>query len=209
MPMTNLPDRPLLSVESATTAAITAPTKPRPTTTTISRPSARWCFTSVCSRWNSAPYSSRAGRGKLSPAGLVETGVSLIVKRTRWIIPERAQASRLKHERPGRSVLCEKRANLKRLHRGWRVLADDSEATIERWVQRPLSPERHYSPTNLTLAYRILFPKPVAAPTISTRFDGGAPARRFAVMNSDIGLLSGIRTASLLVPSKRSSCARF
>ena len=41
MPRTNLRDRPALSVESATTAAITAPTKPSPMTTTISRPASR------------------------------------------------------------------------------------------------------------------------------------------------------------------------
>ena len=38
MPITNLPGLPFLSVESATTAAITAPTNPSPTTTTTSRP---------------------------------------------------------------------------------------------------------------------------------------------------------------------------
>ncbi|OPY08664.1 MAG: hypothetical protein A4E68_01078 [Syntrophaceae bacterium PtaB.Bin095] len=43
MPMTNLPGFPVfLSTESATTPAMTAPTKPTPMTTTISRPILRW-----------------------------------------------------------------------------------------------------------------------------------------------------------------------
>jgi hypothetical protein len=54
MPITNLLDFPFLSIESATTAAITAPTKPTPTTTTISLPSRRSLATTLFSLVSSA-----------------------------------------------------------------------------------------------------------------------------------------------------------
>ncbi len=73
MPMTNLLGLPVfLSTESATTPAMTAPTKPTPMTTTISRPALRWAATRVLRRSNSAAYSSGAGRGKDSPLGETE-----------------------------------------------------------------------------------------------------------------------------------------
>ena len=55
MPMTNLPGAPVLrSTESATTPAMTAPTKPTPMTTTISRPFLRSAATMRSSRLYSA-----------------------------------------------------------------------------------------------------------------------------------------------------------
>ncbi len=55
MPMTNLLGLPVfLSTESATTPAMTAPTKPTPMTTTISRPLRRSSRTAASSRSHSA-----------------------------------------------------------------------------------------------------------------------------------------------------------
>ncbi len=55
IPMTNLFGRPVfLSRASATTAAITAPTNPIPTTTTTSRPCCRCARASCSSRTNSS-----------------------------------------------------------------------------------------------------------------------------------------------------------
>jgi hypothetical protein len=57
--MTNLPGLPVSwSMVSATIAAITAPTKPTPITTTISLPSLRAASTSDSTRSNSAAYRS-------------------------------------------------------------------------------------------------------------------------------------------------------
>jgi len=54
MPMTNFLGFPVfLSVLSATTAAMTAPTKPRPMTTTISQPFFLWAATIFLRRSNS------------------------------------------------------------------------------------------------------------------------------------------------------------
>jgi hypothetical protein len=53
-------------------AAITAPTKPTPMTTTTSRPSARAAAASFSSRFISGAYSSSPGNGKVSPFGATE-----------------------------------------------------------------------------------------------------------------------------------------
>jgi hypothetical protein len=60
-------------VESAITAAITAPTKPKPTTTTTSLPALRCAVASFVKRLNSARYSAGLGNGNRSPVGLMET----------------------------------------------------------------------------------------------------------------------------------------
>ena len=77
IPITNLDGFPPLPRASATMAAMTAPTKPTPMTTTISRPAARWEAASRLRRENSREYSLRPGRAKTSPEGLIERGVSL------------------------------------------------------------------------------------------------------------------------------------
>src|SRR5436853_4229235 len=51
---------------------MTAPTNPTPITTTTSFPSARAAFARPSSRFISAAYSSRVGRGNDSPAGLTD-----------------------------------------------------------------------------------------------------------------------------------------
>ncbi len=71
-PMTNLPGWPSGPVESATIAAITAPTKPTPMTTTISLPSARAAATRDSIRASSRSSSSGVGSGNRSPAGETE-----------------------------------------------------------------------------------------------------------------------------------------
>jgi NAD(P)-dependent dehydrogenase (short-subunit alcohol dehydrogenase family) len=72
-PITNLFGLPVfLSTVSAMMAAMTAPTKPTPITTTISLSSPRAASTSFSSRVISAAYSCGSGIGKLSPDGLRE-----------------------------------------------------------------------------------------------------------------------------------------
>src|SRR6266516_111511 len=70
MPITNFAARPFASVESAMTAAITAPTKP--TTTTISRPSRLWPAASFFRRANSLLNWPAPGSRNFSPVGLME-----------------------------------------------------------------------------------------------------------------------------------------
>jgi hypothetical protein len=72
MPITNFAARPFASVESAMTAAITAPTKPTPTTTTISRPSRLWLAASFFRRANSLLNWPALGSRNFSPVGLME-----------------------------------------------------------------------------------------------------------------------------------------
>src|ERR1035437_11007230 len=89
-PITNLLDRPFLSTVSATMAAITAPTKPTPITTTISLPSLRAWPASFTRRADSDAYSPFWGRGILSPLGLTEysTLLSAMIDFSRFLRSE-------------------------------------------------------------------------------------------------------------------------